>query len=55
MPNGIPDKGRILTALSLFWLELPSEFANHLLATERPDYPAELGRSPIRSTADRCW
>ena len=21
MPNGIPDKGRILTALSLFWFE----------------------------------
>ena len=22
MPNGIPDKGKILTALSLFWFEL---------------------------------
>ena len=21
MPNGIPDKGRVLTALSLFWFE----------------------------------
>ena len=21
MPNGIPDKGKILTALSLFWFE----------------------------------
>ncbi len=43
MPNGIPDKGRVLTALSLFWFGLFSaEFANHLIATELADYPANL-------------
>jgi len=43
MPNGIPDKGRLLTALSLFWFGyFAAEFENHLLATEPADYPAEL-------------
>src|ERR1700722_10363313 len=43
MPNGIPDKGKILTALSLFWFELfQAEFPNHLLATEVKDYPAKV-------------
>ena len=43
MPNGIPDKGRILTALSLFWFEkFGREFENHLIATEIGDYPAPL-------------
>src|SRR5271170_6315349 len=43
MPNGIPDKGKILTSLSLFWFELFSaEFPNHLLATEVKDFPASL-------------
>jgi phosphoribosylaminoimidazole-succinocarboxamide synthase len=40
MPNGIPDKGRLLTALSLFWFEMFSkEFPNHLIATDVSDYP----------------
>jgi phosphoribosylaminoimidazole-succinocarboxamide synthase len=43
MPNGIPGKGQILTALSQFWFALfATEFENHLLATEIADYPAEL-------------
>ncbi|MDB5329866.1 MAG: phosphoribosylaminoimidazole-succinocarboxamide synthase [Phycisphaerales bacterium] len=43
MPNGIPDKGTILNALSLFWFEkFAGQFENHLLATELKDYPAEL-------------
>src|SRR5690348_14312000 len=34
MPNGIPDKGKILTALSLFWFaKFEREFENHLIAT----------------------
>jgi phosphoribosylaminoimidazole-succinocarboxamide synthase len=40
MPNGIPDKGRILTALSLFWFErFAGEFENHLIATDVAGYP----------------
>jgi len=43
MPNGIPDKGKILTALSLFWFHrFAREFEHHLLATEVADYPEEL-------------
>src|ERR1700683_4469969 len=43
MPNGIPDKGKILTRLSLFWFEMfAGEFANHLIAAEVSKYPASL-------------
>ncbi len=42
MPNGIPDKGRVLTALSLFWFDYLSWAPNHLICTEVSDYPAEL-------------
>lgn len=43
MPNGIPDKGRILTALSLFWFEMfKDRFENHLIATRVADYPAAV-------------
>src|SRR5947209_1392030 len=33
LPTGIPDKGRVLTALTLFWLDLLAE-PNHLLDTD---------------------
>ena len=43
MPNGIPDKGRILTALSLFWFErFGRDFENHLIATDVNKYPEKL-------------
>lgn len=43
MPNGIPDKGKILTALSLFWFEkFGDRFENHLIATELKKYPQAL-------------
>ena len=43
MPNGIPDKGKLLTALSLFWFEMfASQFENHLLATDVNKYPASV-------------
>jgi phosphoribosylaminoimidazole-succinocarboxamide synthase len=42
MPNGIPDKGRVLTALSLFWFGLFSDVENHLIATDVADYPAKV-------------
>jgi phosphoribosylaminoimidazole-succinocarboxamide synthase len=43
MPNGIPDKGKILTAISLFWFEkFAGEFENHLIAADVGDYPASL-------------
>jgi phosphoribosylaminoimidazole-succinocarboxamide synthase len=33
LPTGIPDKGRVLTALSLFWFDY-LEVPNHLLSTD---------------------
>jgi phosphoribosylaminoimidazole-succinocarboxamide synthase len=45
MPNGIPDKGKILTALSLFWFDLLADTApNHLLETDVARYPDPLPR-----------
>jgi phosphoribosylaminoimidazole-succinocarboxamide synthase len=42
MPNGIPDKGRVLTAISMFWFEKFNQFENHLLAMDVAKYPAKL-------------
>jgi phosphoribosylaminoimidazole-succinocarboxamide synthase len=41
MPNGIPDKGRILTALSLFWFEKLRQFdiPVHVIASDVSAYP----------------
>ena len=44
MPNGIPDKGKILTALSLFWFEvLRGETPHHLVTANVGLYPAPIG------------
>ena len=62
LPNGIPDKGRVLTGLSTFWFKYTESIAdNHVIATEVEDYPeilqpdAELlkGRSMLVKKADR--
>jgi phosphoribosylaminoimidazole-succinocarboxamide synthase len=38
MPNPIPDKGRVLTQMSIFWFELTDEIVpNHLLSEEVPE------------------
>jgi phosphoribosylaminoimidazole-succinocarboxamide synthase len=43
LPNAIPDKGRILTALSLFWFDLIRDIVpNHLLTADVARYPAPL-------------
>ena len=42
LPNGIPDKGRILTALSLFWFEFTKDIIpNHFISADVKDYPKE--------------
>jgi phosphoribosylaminoimidazole-succinocarboxamide synthase len=59
MPNGIPDKGKILTQLSNFWFEMfREEFPNHLIR-QRIDHSVLLapfieqldGRSVIAAKA----
>jgi phosphoribosylaminoimidazole-succinocarboxamide synthase len=44
LPSAIPLKGRVLTALSVFWFDfLKSTVASHLLSTDVGSYPAPLG------------
>jgi phosphoribosylaminoimidazole-succinocarboxamide synthase len=41
--TGIPDKGKILTQISLFWFDLLKDVApNHVIATDVKDFPAAL-------------
>ena len=43
MPNGIPDKGRVLTQLSLFWFDLTRDVVeNHLLTADTDEIIAGL-------------
>jgi phosphoribosylaminoimidazole-succinocarboxamide synthase len=43
LPTEIPDKGAILTALSLWWFEqLADVVPNHVITARVEDYPAEL-------------
>ncbi|MDP7290175.1 MAG: phosphoribosylaminoimidazolesuccinocarboxamide synthase [Phycisphaerae bacterium] len=43
MPNGIPDKGRVLTQISVFWFGLLGDTAkHHLLSADVNDLPEEL-------------
>lgn len=40
MPNGIPDKGRVLTQISAFWFDLLQDITpNHLVSTAMKDLP----------------
>ncbi len=52
MPNGIPDKGRVLTSMSLFWFEFLSWMPNHLLCWDAADFPASL-KSVAKDLAGR--
>ena len=46
-PVGIPDKGRILTAISLFWFEQVGDLvANHLISADIADFPPEFQAHP---------
>ena len=61
MPNAIPYKGAVLTALSVFWFDfLKDTVPNHLITTEVDSYPEPLpefrdqieGRSMLVARAD---
>jgi phosphoribosylaminoimidazole-succinocarboxamide synthase len=45
MPTGIPDKGRILTAMTAFWLRWLA-VPNHLLSDDLADLPEPFRRQP---------
>ncbi len=41
--NPIPDKGRVLTAMSVFWFDLLADLVpNHVVAVDDPRIPAEV-------------
>jgi len=43
LASGIPDKGRVLTQLSLFWFDFLSDLTpNHLITADIREYPFEL-------------
>ena len=42
LPDPIPDKGAVLTAISAFWFERFGFVENHVVATELRDFPAAL-------------
>jgi phosphoribosylaminoimidazole-succinocarboxamide synthase len=45
LPTGIPDKGKVLTQLSLFWFDFLRDVTpNHLLTAQVGDYPDPLPR-----------
>lgn len=54
LPTPIPDKGRVLTAISEFWFDLlatgPAPVAHHLLTTDvaAMELPHEIDLEPIR-------
>ena len=41
LPCGVPDKGKVLNQLSLFWMEFFG-MKNHLVTANVDEYPAEL-------------
>ncbi|MGZ8630855.1 MAG: phosphoribosylaminoimidazolesuccinocarboxamide synthase [Actinomycetota bacterium] len=50
LPNPIPDKGRVLTGLSLHWFERTADLVgNHLLASDRASFPAPFADEPSLS------
>lgn len=62
LPNGIPDKGKVLTGLSKFWFDYTkSVVENHVISTEVDEYPEVLhadadllkGRSMLVRKANR--
>jgi phosphoribosylaminoimidazole-succinocarboxamide synthase len=43
LPNGIPDKGRVLTEISLFWFrQMEHIIKNHIVAIDIKDFPKQL-------------
>jgi len=54
LPTPIPDKGKVLTAISAFWFDLlgrgPHSVAHHLLTTDvdAMGLPATIDRAPLR-------
>ncbi|NQZ69798.1 MAG: phosphoribosylaminoimidazolesuccinocarboxamide synthase, partial [Lentisphaeria bacterium] len=42
MPNGIPDKGKVLTSISKYWFDSIDWLPNHLITMNTDEYPDVL-------------
>ncbi|HOF18594.1 MAG TPA: phosphoribosylaminoimidazolesuccinocarboxamide synthase [Phycisphaerae bacterium] len=55
MPNGIPDKGRVLTQISLFWFELLKEVTpNHVISSSIKDLPEGADKEELEGRFMLC-
>ena len=55
MPNGIPDKGRVLTQISVFWFDLLSDLTeHHLLSSSLADLPDNVCSEEIEGRVMLC-
>src|SRR3954465_10993828 len=51
LPDVIPDKGRVLTALSYFWFERTKDIVpNHVISCDPTDFPEIAGDVAGRAT-----
>src|SRR4029078_2005524 len=47
LPNGIPDKGKVLNQISLFWFDATREIVrNHVRERDAPRFPEKLKAHP---------
>ena len=47
LPNPIPDKGKVLTQISLFWFQyLKSDVENHVITADFQQFPEKLKKYP---------
>ncbi|MBU1026192.1 MAG: phosphoribosylaminoimidazolesuccinocarboxamide synthase [Candidatus Margulisbacteria bacterium] len=55
MPNGIPDKGKILTQLSAFWFEFTKDIIdNHVISADLNKFPSDIKiHDDIKSILDK--
>ncbi len=55
LPDEIPDKGRVLTALSYFWFQRTADVVpNHVLSCDPTDFPETAGDVAGRATLVRA-
>ena len=55
MPNGIPDKGRVLTQISVFWFDLLGDLTeHHLLSSSLADLPDNVRSEEIEGRVMLC-
>jgi phosphoribosylaminoimidazole-succinocarboxamide synthase len=45
LPDGVPGKGKVLTAISVFWFKMMEDLvSNHIIAIDVKDFPQKLQR-----------